>query len=104
VKFRSYDSRVLPEMSAKVTFLSKPLDLEAASARSVVTVPTAAIAMRNGKYVVFVVQDGRAVEVSVVTGQQIGVFTEVKEGINAGERVIARVDDQIYQGTKVRVK
>ncbi len=83
VKFRSYDSRVLPEMSAKATFLSKPLDPRAASARSVLTVPTAAIAMREGKHVVFLVQDERAVEVPVVTGEQIGMFTEVKEGISA---------------------
>lgn len=104
VKFRSYDSRVLPEMSAKATFLSKPLDPQATSARSVLTVPTAAIAMRDGKHVVFLVQDERAVEVPVVTGEQIGMFTEVKEGIRAGERVVARVDDKINQGTKVRVK
>jgi RND family efflux transporter MFP subunit len=104
VKFRSYDSRVLPEMSAKVTFLSKPLNLQAVSARSALTVPTAAIVVRNGKHVVFIVQDGRAVEIPIVTGEHIGVFTEVKEGINAGERVIARVDNRINQGTKVRVK
>jgi RND family efflux transporter MFP subunit len=104
VKFRSYDSRVLPEMSAKATFLSTPLDPQATSARSVLTVPTAAIGTRDGKHVVFVVQDGRAVEVPVVIGERIGMFTEVKEGISTGERVIARVDDRINQGTKVRVK
>ena len=104
VKFRSYDSRVLPEMSAKATFLSKPLDSGSTSARSVLAVPTAAIGMRDGKHVVFLVQDERAVEVPVVTGEPIGIFTEVKEGISAGERIIARVDDKINQGAKVRVK
>jgi RND family efflux transporter MFP subunit len=104
VKFRSYDSRVLPEMSAKATFLSKPLDSRATSARSVLAVPTAAIGIRDGKHVVFLVQGERAVEVPVIIGEQIGIFTEVKEGISAGERVIARVDDKINQGTKVRVK
>jgi multidrug efflux pump subunit AcrA (membrane-fusion protein) len=44
------------------------------------------------------------VEVPVVIGERIGMFTEVKEGISAGERVIARVDERINQGTKVRVK
>jgi RND family efflux transporter MFP subunit len=104
VKFRSYDSRVLPEMSAKAIFLSKPPDPRASSTRSVLTVPTAAIGMRDGKHVIFVVQDGRAAMIPVVTGEQIGIFTEVKEGISAGERVIARLDDKINQGTKVRVK
>ncbi|HEX9829975.1 MAG TPA: efflux RND transporter periplasmic adaptor subunit, partial [Bacteroidota bacterium] len=57
IKFKSYDNRVLPEMSAKTTFLSKEADEAAASAKSVLTVPATAVAERDGKQVVFKVSD-----------------------------------------------
>ncbi|MEK9136468.1 MAG: efflux RND transporter periplasmic adaptor subunit, partial [Bacteroidota bacterium] len=104
VKFKSYDQRVLPEMSAKVTFLSKPPDPSMERAKSVLTLPSGAIVSRNGKQVAFVVKNDRAVEIPVVTGDRIGTFIEIKEGIAAGEKVIARVDDRINAGTKVKVK
>lgn len=43
VKFRSYDNRVLPEMSAKITFLSKAPDPAAAKGKSLVAVTSTAV-------------------------------------------------------------
>jgi HlyD family secretion protein len=104
VKFKTYDQRVLPEMSAKVTFLSKAPDLKTLSSKSILTVPSGAVAVRNGKEVVYVVREEQAVETPIVTGERIGAFVEVREGINAGEKVISRVDEQIQAGTRVKVK
>jgi len=104
VKFRFYDSRVLPEMSAKVTFLSKALDSSAAKAKSVLTLPATAVSLRNGKQVVFTVRNDRAVEVFVIVGDRIGQDIEIREGITRGEKVIAGVDDHIKAGTKVKVQ
>jgi HlyD family secretion protein len=57
VGFREYDSRVLPEMSAKVSFLSEPMKKEQKDEAHAIVVPFTAIARRNGHTVVFVVRD-----------------------------------------------
>src|SRR5947208_8651818 len=59
VAFRSYDARVLPEMSAKVHFLPRP-SRAAVDTQPVLVVPSTAVAERNGRRVVFVVPRGRA--------------------------------------------
>lgn len=104
VKFKSYDQRVLPEMSAKVTFLLKPPDPRTTSTKSILTLPGSAVATRNGRQVVFVVKEERAVETPIVPGQAMGTLIEIKEGIGVGEKVVARIDERINNGTRVKVK
>lgn len=104
VKFRSYDSRVLPEMSAKVTFLSKESETTAEAAKSILTVPASAVVSRNGQQGVFVVKDGKAQLQSVTVGKSLGTIVGIQQGLSAGEKVIAKVDDRIKDGTKVKIQ
>lgn len=104
VGFRSYDARVLPEMSAKVLFLTKTAGVPTEPVRSILTVPLNALATRDGKRVVYVVRDGRAVEIPVAVGKEFGSSTEITQGLSAGDRVIAAVNDRITQGTPVKVR
>jgi RND family efflux transporter MFP subunit len=103
VAFRSYDSRVLPEMSAKVHFLPRP-SREAVDTQPVLVVPGTAIVERNGRSVVFVVERGRAVEVPVVAGRQVGSSVAIREGLQAGVRVVDSVGANLRSGTKVTVQ
>jgi RND family efflux transporter MFP subunit len=104
VAFISYDSRVLPEMSAKVLFLSKPPDPSNADGKPLLTVPATAIVDRNGKKVAFRVADNRAVSVTVTTGTIIGSSVEIRQGLTAGEKVIEKVNDTIIDGVKVKIE
>jgi hypothetical protein len=101
IKFKSYDQRVLPEMSAKITFLAPGTVISEASSRAVLTVPANAVAARNGRAVVFQMKDDRAVEVSVVTGETLGNQVEIKQGLKEGDKVVAKVDDRIKPGAKL---
>lgn len=103
VAFRSYDSRVLPEMSAKVHFLPLPSKVGADTA-PVLVVPSDAVAERNAQAVVYVVQDGRAVEVPVTVGRRVGSSVAIREGLTAGTQVIDSVGDRVRRGTKVKVE
>src|SRR5213596_4004760 len=58
VAFHAYDARVLPEMSAKVHFLPRP-SRAAVDTQPVLVVPSTAVAERNGRSVVFVVEGDR---------------------------------------------
>jgi HlyD family secretion protein len=103
IKFKSYDDRVLPEMSAKIAFLPKQA-ADPAGSRPLLAVPSDALAERKGRPVVYRIGDGRAVEVPVTVGRRMGGFTEIQSGVKAGEKVIARVDESIAHGSRVVVK
>src|SRR2546422_5235728 len=90
VAFRSYDARVLSEMSAKTHFLPRP-SRAGADTQPVLVVPAAAVAQRNGRAVVFVVTGGRAVEVPVVVGRQVGAAVGIPEGVAPRAQVLDHV-------------
>lgn len=104
VAFKSYDSRVLPEMSAKVLFLNESSTAAPLNAKPLLTVPASAIVSRNGRRVAFKVQDDKAVEVPVTIGKELGSMLEVTSGLSAGEKVIQNVDEKITDGMKVKVR
>jgi RND family efflux transporter MFP subunit len=104
IKFKEYDQRVLPEMSAKISFLAIGYKADSEDHKLVLTVPEAAVATRAGRAVVYQVRDDRAVEVAVSPGQKLGGLLEIKSGLKEGDKIIARVDDRIESGAKVSVK
>jgi len=104
VAFDSYDSSVLPEMSAKVLFLSKPANAPAANAKGMLTVPASSVVARHGQSVVYKVTDDKAVAVPVTTGKTLGSLVEITSGLSDGDKVIEKVDDKIVDGVKVLVR
>jgi RND family efflux transporter MFP subunit len=104
VGFRSYDSRVLPEMSAKVLFLTKASDPASLETKPFLTVLTTAVAERGGRKVVYRVLDNKAVEVPVVTGRALGNFIEITSGLTPGEKVIDKAIDAVTDGARVKVQ
>lgn len=101
IKFKEYDERVLPEMGAKITFLAAGSSVDAAEMQPILTVPAAAVASRDGRQVVFQIQDDRAVAVPVSTGRKLGSLVEITGGLKSGDKVISKPNDRIKAGTKV---
>jgi RND family efflux transporter MFP subunit len=104
VGFKSYDSKVLPEMSAKVLFLTKAADVAALSAKPMLTVPLTAVATRGGKKVVYAVHENQAVETPIVVGREFGALVEVTQGLSSGDKVIASVTEQIAGGSRIKIR
>ena len=103
VAFRHYDSRVLPEMSAKVHFLPRAEPAAHADTAPVLTVPANAVVLRDGRSVVYTVTAGHAVEVPVMVGRRVGLGVAVLQGLAAGTLVIDSVDARVRRGAKVKV-
>ena len=103
VGFKNYESRVLPEMSAKVMFLTKASDAATLNAKPILTVAASAIVRRNEKTIAYVVRENVAIETPVVVGKNMGSLVEIKEGLSSGEKVINKVDAAIKDGIKVKV-
>jgi RND family efflux transporter MFP subunit len=104
IKFKNYDNRVLPEMGAKITFLAPGSDQSAAQEKSLLTVPAAAVASRNGRQVVIQIKDGRAAEIPVVLGERLGNLVEIKQGLKEGDNVVGKIDENLHEGSRVSIK
>jgi len=102
IRFLDRDRRILPEMSAKVAFLSRPV--AAGEQKPRVTVNPSALAGRAEKKAVFVVRDGRAIEAPVVIGPQFGDFVEVLSGVKAGDKVVINPPAKLKSGTKIKIE
>ena len=102
IRFVDKDPRVLPEMSAKVAFLSQPLPEELRTRRTVIQ--PAAVVDRNGERYVYVVQGDRVVSMPIETGDKIGDAIEVRKGVEPGTKVVARPPAQLNDGDRVKVQ
>jgi len=100
IRFLDPDPRVLPEMSAKASFLSKEIGDGERVARPALN--PAAIAKRGGSDVVFVVKEGRLAEVPVETGAAIGDLVEIRRGPQPGEIVVLKPLAKFHNGTAVK--
>ena len=100
VAFDAIDPRILPEMSAKVSFLSQEVAPE--QQKPVVAVNPDAIVQRNGRSVVFVMRDGRAVAVPVTPGLKIGDATAIAGDVKAGEKAVAKPAPSLATGALVK--
>jgi len=99
------DKDLKPEMTSKVTFLEpEGSPAEAVEPARTIQVPKEAVASRDGKPVVFEVQDGKARLRQVVTGvERQGQFV-IRDGLTGGETLVARPPDTMKDGDPVRVK
>lgn len=101
VGFKSYDSRVLPEMSAKVSFLSEEVKIDN-SAKPLLLVPSSSIRVQDGKSFIYSVKDSYVVEIEVQTGSKLNDFVEIVSGIKDGDKIIGSIRDEIVPGLKVK--
>jgi len=103
VGFKEYDSRVLPEMSAKVSFLSQPIDEKTLSEEKFLVIPSSSVKEDNGKTMAYKVENDIVVSVEITTGRKLGNFTEIKSGLQVGDGVIENINDDIKAGVKVKI-
>ena len=98
VKFVERDPRVLPDMSAKATFLSRPLRPD--ERMPVAALRPDAIVKRDGKDVVFVVgKDDQVKLTPVVVGDKVGDLVRVD--LAPGTRVVIAPTERIADGVTV---
>lgn len=100
VRFREMDPRILPEMSAKVAFLSR--EPAAADLKPALALPSRAVLGSAGDRHVYLVREGRAVRTIVTTGKEMGDLLEITSGVAAGDKVIVSPLDRVKDGNSIR--
>ncbi|MSP59174.1 MAG: efflux RND transporter periplasmic adaptor subunit [Myxococcales bacterium] len=106
VRFKDDPKGVLPDMAAKVSFLSKALDDAALKVAPKLVAPADAVVERAGRKVVLVVDDGRLKELPVVPGGAIGSSSmlELISGPTTGTRIVRHPADKLHEGSSVKEK
>jgi RND family efflux transporter MFP subunit len=102
VRFVEDAAGVLPEMSARVSFLTAEVSAEARAARARTMLPAGAVASRGGAQVVFVVEDGVARARPVTLGPRAGESYELVQGPSPGARVVLSPPTALSDGSPVR--
>lgn len=93
---------ILPEMSAKVAFLSRKILPE--EQQPLKAVPSSAIIESGGQNVVFVVQGDMAFRTVVQVGRRLGDMTEILESPELGSRVVLSPTRGIKNGTRIKIR
>lgn len=102
VQIKNPDSHLRPDMNATVKFLADD-DKNASKEPSGAIVPTLALRDRDGKKVVFIVQDGKAVmkTVRVINQRSDGYLVD---GPINGENVITSAPENLKDGQSIKIK
>ncbi|MCE9658866.1 MAG: efflux RND transporter periplasmic adaptor subunit [Burkholderiales bacterium] len=104
VALEQKDGRIVPDMGVRVSFLGPKAPAAAQPPRGVL-VPPAAIAQRDGKSVVFVVDGGRVAQRSVApAAQDFGAMKLLPDGVKAGERVVLSPPPALQDGANVTIE
>jgi len=98
------DTRIVPDMGARVAFLENPANTAQSEASSGVLIPADALRPQGDGQQVFVVVDGHAQARAVKLGQSYVDLRQVLEGVNNGERVILTPPAELQDGDKVQLE
>jgi multidrug efflux pump subunit AcrA (membrane-fusion protein) len=105
VRFTDKSDGVLPDMAAKVSFLTKALDDASLKAAPKLVAPADAVVERDGRRVVFTVDDDRVRAIPVTVKGPFGDSgLELADGPPTGTKIIRRPDDKIKDGVTVKEK
>ena len=100
ITFAERDKRVLPDMSAKVSFLTRPLKPE--ERKSVTAVQAAAVTQRDGKDVVFLI-DNNIVKLTPITViGKVGDLSQIS-GVKPGDKVVLNATEKLKDGATVAI-
>ena len=101
VRFNTIDNRILPEMSAKVAFLSREVKKEEEKSKTAVS--PKAIIDDGGKKFLFVVKQNRAKLTQVTVGATLGDMVEILGGVVSGDKVVINPPKSLKNNAHIKI-
>ncbi len=102
VRFADDIDGVLPEMSARVSFLAKPITDAALKEAPKRVVAGDAVVERGGQKVVFAVDSGKLHAIPVKVGGPVGSSVELLDGPPPGTKVVAKPAADTQDGQRIK--
>jgi RND family efflux transporter MFP subunit len=104
VRFLQKDARILPEMGARVAFLSEAAPGAAGAAPSGAIVPPEAVQAEGPTGVVWLIRDERVERRAVKLGARNAAGQVVLSGLSPGERVAVGDLSKLHDGARVEIQ
>jgi multidrug efflux pump subunit AcrA (membrane-fusion protein) len=101
VRFDQLEARILPEMSARVAFLARPLT--APETRPVLAVHQDAVTTRNGETGVFLREAGRVLWTPLEPLVRMGDYVVLGEPFQAGDQAVLKPPPRLKPGQRINV-
>ena len=101
VRFLDKDRRMLPDMSARVSFL--PRTLAPAEMKPRLAAGRSALIDRTGRTFAYLLEGNRVREIPVRVGATFGDMVEILSGLKAGDRVVVTPPKGLKDGSRIRV-
>jgi RND family efflux transporter MFP subunit len=108
VAIKTKDARILPQMAARVSFMTAPEKGTAATASPRISVPVSAV-LANGQGnnktgTVFVVSDDKVEKRDVALGLKTAQSVTILSGISPGDRLAGDNLDKLHDGDKIKIQ
>lgn len=100
VQFVDKDQRILPEMSAKVAFLSREIAQD--ERKPITAVNASALVTKNSATSLFVLHGQKVKETPVQIGRRMGDMIEIVSGVKAGDKVVLNPDPGLRDGVTIK--
>lgn len=101
VRFLDKDPRMLPDMSAKVSFL--PRRLTPAELKPRLAVSQSALITGEGGPFAYLIEGNEVRRTAVRIGGKLGDMTEIVSGLKAGDRVVIKPPKGLKDGARIKV-
>ena len=101
IALKSKDTRIVPDMGVRVSFLEEAKPVDAKQPVGVLA-PAAAIVQRDNADVAFVVVDDTARIRTLKLGRTLGDDREVTEGLSGGDTVVVDPPETLADGMRVK--
>ncbi|GJQ49741.1 acriflavin resistance protein [Candidatus Kuenenia stuttgartiensis] len=101
VAFADKDSRIMPEMSAKVAFLKRHATDD--ERKPIKAIPVTAVRTMMGKNVVYTVENNRLVEKVISTGRCYDAMIEILSGLEDGWKIVTDGNKKMKNGRRVKI-
>lgn len=101
VRFLDKDRRMLPDMSAKVSFLPRRLSPEEMKPR--LAAGRSALVERNGKTFAYLLEGKKVRETPIRIGATFGDMVEIQSGLKAGDRIVVTPPKGLKDGSRIKV-
>ncbi len=103
VRLLDRDERLVPDMSARVSFLTREVTAEAAAEKPRIFVPASSIRVEGAAAYVLAVREDMVVLLPVGLGETRGDLREITSGLTGAESVVVEGAEGLREGARVRV-
>lgn len=101
VGFLDLDQRILPEMSAKVAFLERPV--KPGEEKPKIVVSRKAVVKSDGNSYVYLVKGDQVVEAQVDAIESAGDQVIIRSGLTPGDKIALKPLEKLKNGSKIKV-